>query len=110
MVTSHDGYRNGLQIRAYTKHESRSANIRGQLDQLTQAVRHNERQLLEGRLRDADKKFYEKKVEMRCRQHVIGDLDKYYRALDWAIMQYHRYVQAHRVMQKKCPLFENCRP
>ena len=30
-------------------------------------------------------------VELRCRQHVIGDLDKYYRALDWAIMQYHRY-------------------
>ena len=29
-------------------------------------------------------------VELRCRQHVIGDLDKYYRALDWAIMQYHR--------------------
>ena len=51
-------------IRAYTKHESRSANIRGQLDQLAQAIRHNERQLAEGRLRDADKKFYEKKVEL----------------------------------------------
>ena len=34
----------------------------GQLDQLAQAIRHNERQLAEGRLRDADKKFYEKKV------------------------------------------------
>ena len=52
-------------IRAYTKHESRSANIRGQLDQLAQAIRHNERQLSEGRLRDADKKFYEKKVELK---------------------------------------------
>ena len=31
------------------------------------------------------------KVELRCRQHIISDLDKYYRALDWAIMQYHRY-------------------
>ena len=31
-------------------------------------------------------------MELRCRQHVIGDLDKYYRALDWAIMQYHRYI------------------
>ena len=29
-------------------------------------------------------------MEVRCRQHVIADLDKYYRALDWAIMQYHR--------------------
>ena len=34
------------------------------------------------------------KVELRCRQHIISDLDKYYRALDWAIMQYHRY--SHR--------------
>ena len=64
--------------------------IGGELDQLAQAIRQNERQLAEGRLRDADKKYYEKKVELRCRQHVIGDLDKYYRALDWAIMQYHR--------------------
>ena len=35
-------------------------------------------------------------VELRCRQHVIGDLDKYYRALDWAIMQYHRYGSANQ--------------
>ena len=53
------------QIRAYTKHESRSANIRGQLDQLAQAIRHNERQLAEGRLKNADKKYYEKKVKLK---------------------------------------------
>ena len=38
-------------------------------------------------------------VELRCRQHVIGDLDKYYRALDWAIMQYHRYVHFNKMAQ-----------
>ena len=36
--------------------------IGGELDQLAQAIRQNERQLAEGRLRDADKKYYEKKV------------------------------------------------
>ena len=82
--------------RAYMKHDSRKSRIGGELDQLAQAIRQNERQLAEGRLRDADRKYYEKKVELRCRQHVIGDLDKYYRALDWAIMQYHRYGSANQ--------------
>ena len=29
-------------------------------------------------------------MEHRCRHHVIADLNKYYIAMDWAIMQYHK--------------------
>jgi len=42
------------------------------------------------RLKNAESRHREKSVEARCRQHAINDLNKYYIALNWAIMRFHQ--------------------
>jgi len=44
------------------------------------------------RLKLAELRYREKSIEARLRQVAIVDLNKYYMALDWAIMKFHQVI------------------
>ena len=73
-----------------TKLYSERERRRGTIGELGATIRELERELQSDKLRLAEEKCREKSVALRCREHVINDLNKYYKALDWSIMQYHR--------------------
>jgi hypothetical protein len=84
-----DAERNEL-VRENNKYQSRRSVIMGLLDEKKKYIRSIETALAGDKLRLADKRFRDHSVALRCRQHVIDDLNKYYKALDWSIMQYHK--------------------
>ncbi len=51
------------------------------------------------RLKNAEAKHREKSVEARCRQHAINDLNKYYIALNWAIMRFHQVFKLFVILR-----------
>merc|ERR1712227_746611 len=54
------------------------------------SIREVERDLNQPKLKNAANKFKEMAVKHKLRTRVCEDLDKYYRALDYAIMKYHK--------------------
>ena len=62
----------------------------GRLGEIAVKVSDLEQELLEERLATAAEKYRKKLVEKCARDQVIKDLDTYYKALDWAIMRFHK--------------------
>merc|ERR1712227_48096 len=54
------------------------------------SIREVERDLNQPKLKNAANKYKEMAVKHKLRLKVAEDLDKYYRALDYAIMKYHK--------------------
>merc|ERR1711915_190682 len=62
----------------------------GQIAEMTRSVKDMERELAQPKLRDAATKYKEMSVKFNLRTKVAADLNKYYIALDFAIMKYHK--------------------
>lgn len=62
----------------------------GQIAEVTRSVKDMERELAQPKLRDAAAKYKEMAVKHKLRMKVAEDLNKYYIALDFAIMKYHK--------------------
>nr|XP_040566822.1 LOW QUALITY PROTEIN: DNA repair protein RAD50-like [Lepeophtheirus salmonis] len=62
---------------------------RGRLEELKRVLGDLNRELGTAKFKNAEKRYREKHVLHQCRDHVISDLNKYYVALDWAIMKFH---------------------
>ena len=62
----------------------------GQIAEVTKSIREKERELNDPKLKNAAKMFKEMKIKAGLRKKVSEDLDKYYRALDFAIMKFHK--------------------
>jgi DNA repair protein RAD50 len=62
----------------------------GQQAEVERTVREMEKELNQKKLKDAAKLFKEMTVSHNLRTKVASDLNKYYIALDFAIMKYHR--------------------
>ena len=78
-------------LKAHIEQLEREKNMsQGRLGEIAVKVSDLEQELLEERLATAAEKYRKKLVEKCAREQVIKDLDTYYRALDWAIMRYHK--------------------
>ena len=62
----------------------------GQVAEVQRSIREVERDLNQPKLKNAANKYKEMAVKHKLRLKVAEDLDKYYRALDYAIMKYHK--------------------
>eukprot|EP00090_Calanus_glacialis_P008475 TRINITY_DN16831_c0_g1_i1.p1 TRINITY_DN16831_c0_g1~~TRINITY_DN16831_c0_g1_i1.p1 ORF type:complete len:1318 (-),score=560.98 TRINITY_DN16831_c0_g1_i1:78-3809(-) len=62
----------------------------GQIAEVTRSVKDMEREVAQPKLRDAAAKYKEMAVKHKLRMKVAEDLNKYYIALDFAIMKYHK--------------------
>ena len=62
----------------------------GQQAEVERSIREMERELNSSKLKDAASRFKAMNVSMNLRNKVASDLNKYYIALDYAIMKYHR--------------------
>ena len=63
---------------------------KGRLDEMEITIADLERELNEDRLRLAENRHRNEAIKERVGKHVIDDLNKYYIALDWAIMRFHK--------------------
>lgn len=82
--------------------ESAKHSKKGRLDEMDLTLRDLKRELESPKLRLAEAKYRKKAVEETCRGHVINDLNKYYIALDWSIMRFHkeRMQVINRIMKE----------
>lgn len=64
--------------------------LNGRLAELSDTLEEIRQELDSDRLKGADGRYRKKSVEVACRRHVIVDLNKYYSALEWAIMRFHQ--------------------
>ena len=62
----------------------------GRLGELDNTIEELEGELSSDKYSLAESRYRKKSIEARCRYHVINDLNKYYIALDWAIMRFHQ--------------------
>merc|ERR1719184_307896 len=62
----------------------------GQQAEVERSIREMERELNSSKLKDAASRFKSMNVSVNLRNKVASDLNKYYIALDYAIMKYHR--------------------
>jgi len=62
----------------------------GQIAEMTRSVKDMERELAQPKLKDAATKYKEMSIKFNLRTKVAADLNKYYIALDFAIMKYHK--------------------
>jgi len=74
----------------YNKLNAERSNKDGQIAEVTRSVRDMEREVAQPKLRDAAAKYKEMAVKHKLRLKVAEDLNKYYIALDFAIMKYHK--------------------
>merc|ERR1719369_920402 len=74
----------------YGEMEAEKNSKSGKMEEMKRGVRETERELNQPKLRDAAQKFKETNVKWQVRKLVSEDLNKYYIALDYAIMQYHK--------------------
>ncbi|XP_042867629.1 DNA repair protein RAD50-like [Penaeus japonicus] len=61
----------------------------GRLQEVNKTIQTLESELRRKEIRDADKNYKQKFVEMKCTDVAADDLNKYYKALDTAIMRFH---------------------
>jgi len=62
----------------------------GQQAEVERSIREMERELNSSKLKDAATRYKSMNVSVNLRNKVASDLNKYYIALDYAIMKYHR--------------------
>jgi len=62
----------------------------GQIAEVQRSIREMEREVAQPKLRDAAARYKEMAVKHKLRVKVCEDLNKYYIALDYAIMKYHK--------------------
>jgi len=74
----------------YSQLEAERNSKSGRVEEMKRSVREIEKELKQPKLRDAAQKFKETNVKFKVRTLVAEDMNKYYVALDYAIMQYHR--------------------
>ncbi|XP_069982558.1 DNA repair protein RAD50.L isoform X1 [Penaeus vannamei] len=61
----------------------------GRLQEVNKTIQTLESELRRKEIRDAEKNYKQKFVEMKCTDVAADDLNKYYKVLDTAIMQFH---------------------
>ena len=69
--------------------KERKAKQEGGLQQLKKQIREQEEKLKNGKMRDVTEKTRQKRVEVETTNMAVEDLDKYFHALDKALMKYH---------------------
>merc|ERR1712240_384539 len=62
----------------------------GQMTEMTRNLKDIERELAQPKLKNAAAKYKEMNIKYKLRMKVAEDLNKYYIALDFAIMKYHK--------------------
>jgi len=62
----------------------------GQIEEMKRSIKELQRELQNPKLRDAAKKFKEMSIKHNLRVKVAEDLNKYYMALNWAILNFHK--------------------
>ncbi|KAG7166953.1 DNA repair protein RAD50-like 1 [Homarus americanus] len=71
------------------KMQTKRAALEGRLEEIAKNIRLLENDLGRKEIRDAEKNYKVKYVEMKCMDLAADDLNKYYKALDTAIMRFH---------------------
>ena len=74
----------------YNKISTEKSAKGGQLAEVSRTIRDMERELNNPKLKNAAAKFKEMAIKNKLSLRAAEDLDKYYRALDFAIMKYHK--------------------
>lgn len=77
-------------LRTHSELTSQKQRLQGQRAELLKTIEELETELRDEKLRDADEKYRLKSVEIEVKKVICDDLNKYYAAQDWAIMQFHR--------------------
>ena len=86
---SNDRRRGQLTIQ-YNSLERQKQKLLGRLGELDNTIEELEEEISSDKYSLAESRYRKKSIEARCRYHVINDLNKYYIALDWAIMRFHQ--------------------
>eukprot|EP00092_Neocalanus_flemingeri_P030577 GFUD01033198.1.p1 GENE.GFUD01033198.1~~GFUD01033198.1.p1 ORF type:complete len:1313 (+),score=556.33 GFUD01033198.1:149-4087(+) len=81
--------KNDLSIQ-YNKLSAEKSAKGGQMAEVVRSVKDMERELAQPKLKDAAAKYKEMAIKHKLRTKVAEDLNKYYIALDFAIMKYHK--------------------
>merc|ERR1719312_2393424 len=76
--------------RSYTELSSQKQRLEGQRVELSRTIEEIEGELGEEKLRDADENYRQKSFEIEVKKVVCEDLSKYYAALEWAIINFHK--------------------
>ena len=61
----------------------------GQVAELTRTIKSIERELQDPKWKNAAKNFKEQTIKHKLRTEMVSDLNKYYKALDFAILKFH---------------------
>jgi len=81
--------KNDLSIQ-YNRLSAEKSNKGGQIEEAKRSVKDMDRELAQPKLRDAAAKYKEMAIKFDLRKKVADDLNKYYIALDYAIMKFHK--------------------
>jgi len=76
--------------RKYNRLNAEKSAKGGQIAEVVRSVKDMEREVAQPKLRDAAAKYKEMAIKHKLRVKVAEDLNKYYIALDFAIMKYHK--------------------
>jgi len=77
-------------LRQHNQMSAEKSGKEGQVAEISRTIREMERELNQTKWKNAASKYKEKAIKHKLRLKVAEDLDKYYRALDYAIMKYHK--------------------
>ena len=79
-----------------------TANLEGRLKGFEEEQRRIQRELRSERFSDADNKHRKKMIEAKTTEMANQDLDKYYKALDGAIMKFHsmKMAEINRIIKE----------
>ena len=82
--------------------ENQKMRLLGQDTELSRSIKDIEDELSVDKFKYADEACNRKEIEIKVRQYVIKDLNKYYIALDWAILRFHkeRMEQINRIVRE----------
>ena len=74
----------------------------GQETELGKVIEDIEKELEQDKFKNAENNYRQKTVEIELKKHVIKDLNKYYIALEWAVMAYHkeRMQQINKIIRE----------
>lgn len=75
----------------YSRMQNNRATLDGRLEEVQKTIRLLEGEIRRKEIQDADKNYKEKFVQMKCTDVAADDLNKYYKALDTAVMRDHAH-------------------
>jgi len=76
--------------RRWQELEGQQLRLMGQMTELGRTIEDVRTELDQDKLKNAEENYRKKTVELELRKHVSNDLSKYYSALEWSIMRFHR--------------------